>query len=239
MNNTPTLTSLLTRDLEARSAGSSGRALLAMLEDYGVDLLGCDRAVDLALTMREPSPEGRRALEDLLGYVARSAEMQLIAFVALAPDLEHSASRLGRGRPSDDAIAEILAHASEALLWAQEVPSGSRAVFVVQHAFSRARSQRRNVTRRSVLTERLSSATDVPEPTATYHDVAQLRLDAAVASGVITLVERELIDETRGYARSLLDLAHESVDSYAALQRRRHRAEVRLRRYYGVGEVAR
>ncbi len=237
MNNTPTLTSLLTRDLEARSSGSSGRALLEMLEDHEIDLNGVDDALELALMMREPSVEARRVLEDLLGKVASSTDLQLIALVALAPDLEHSASRLQRGRPSDDAVAEILAHASEALLLAQELPAGSRMDFVLQHAFSRARAEPRNLARRSVVTVCLTSATDVPEPPAPYHDVAQLRLDEAVAHEVIDLAERELIDQTRGKGRSLLELAHESADSYAALQRRRHRAEARVRQYFGVSEV--
>jgi len=239
MNHIPTLTSLLTRDLEARSSGSSGRALLEMLEDHGIDLMGCESVLELALKMREPSFEARRALEDLLSKVTSSTQLRLIALVALAPDLEHAASRLGRGRPSDDAVAEILAHASEALIWTHELPSGSRAVFVNQHAYSQARAQRRNLARRSVVTECLSSATDVPEPPAPYHDVAQWRLDQAVADGVIDFAEREVIDQTRASGRSLMDVAHESDDSYAALQRRRHRAEARVRRYFGVSEVTR
>jgi len=210
-----------------------------MLEDYEIDLMGVDGALELALMMREPSTRARHVLEDLLGKVASSTDLRIIALVALAPDLEHAASRLHRGRPSDDAVAEILAHASEALLWAQELPSGARTEFVLQHAFSRARAQGRNLARRCVLTECLTNATDVPEPPAPYHDVAQLRLDEAVAHDVIDVAERELIDQTRGSGRSLLDLAQESVESYAALQRRRHRAEARVRQYFGVSEVVR
>ena len=145
MNQIPTLTSLLTRDLEARSADPTGRALLDLLEDHEVDLMGCDRPVNLALIMREPSPECRLALEDFLGAVSVSTDLQAIALVALAPDLEHAASRASsRGQPSDAAVGDVLAHACEALVWAHELPTGSRATFVLQHAFSRARAERRN-----------------------------------------------------------------------------------------------
>ena len=58
-------------------------------------------------------------------------------------------------------------------------------------------------------------------------------------NNIIDTAERDLIDQTRADGRSLGDLAEESVDSYAALQRRRHRAEVRLRYYFGVSEVTR
>ena len=239
MNQILTLTSLLTRDLEARSAGSTGRALLDLLEDHEVDLMGCDRPLDLALIMRDPSPECRLALEDFLGAVSVSTDLQTIALVALAPDLEHAASRLSRGRPSDDAVGDVLAHACEALVWAHELPSGSRATFVLQHAFSRARAERRNGARRRVQTECLSAATDVPEPLAPYHDEAQRRLDEALNHGVIDAGERDIIDRTRADGRTLRDVAEESVDSYAALQRRRHRAETRIRYYFGVSEVTR
>jgi len=236
MTNTPNITALLTRDLEARSSGSSGRDLYEMLMRRGIDLLGSEDALELAVKMREPSPETRRALEDLLGQTASSTDLQLTALVALAPVLEYSASRLGRGRTSDDAVGEVLAYAIEALTWAHELPVGSRADFVCRHAFSRARAQRRNQARRSVRTECLTCATDIPDPPAPYHDVAKLKLDEAVNRGVISLAECLLIDQTRGQARSIRDLAPESGESYAALQRRRHRAEVRIREYFGVGE---
>ena len=139
MNLTTSLTSLLTRDLEARSAGSSGRALLEKLEFYCFDL-NVARPLEFAESLQSDEPGPRQLLEQLLEWTAVQPSFQLVALVALAPGLDQIALRLGRGRPSDDTISEVVAQATEALHWTEEFTEGERRDFVLRHATSDRKS---------------------------------------------------------------------------------------------------
>lgn len=239
MNNTHTIMSLLTRDLEARSSGSSGRELLRRLEDYCLDLLGVSSPLEFARRLQSSDPSAREALEELLEWTAIESEFRLVALVALAPRLEHAASRLGRGRPSEDTLSEVLTHATEALAWTHELADGVRIDFVLRHAASRARREKRLMARHNVPTEALPADFDRAEPEIQYEGEAEIRLARAVERRVISSDERRLIEETRGGQSSLQQLAASTADSYDALRMRRARAETRLRRYYDVAEVSR
>ena len=239
MNNTHTIMSLLTCDLEARSSGSSGRALLGKLEDYCIDLLGASGPLKFALLLRSSDSSAREALEELLEWTAAESEFRLVALVALAPQLERAASRLGRGRPSDDVIAEVLARATEALAWTHELREGERVDFVLSQAASRTRREKRRMARHNVPTEALPVDFDRAEPEIQDEGEAEVRLVRAVERRVISSDERRLIEETRGGQSTLVQLAASTADSYDALRMRRARAEARLRRYYDVAEVGR
>ena len=239
MNNTHTIMSLLTRDLEARSSGSSGRALSRKLEDYCLDILGVSSPLEFARRLQSSDQSAREALEELLEWTAVESEFRLVAMVALAPRLEHAASRLGRGRPSDDTLSEVLTQATEALAWTHELADGERVDFVLRHAESRARREKRLMARHNVPTEALPADFDQAEPDIQYVDEAENRLARAVELRVISSDERRLIEETRGGQSTLQQLAISTADSYDALRMRRSRAEARLRRYYDVAEVGR
>jgi hypothetical protein len=239
MYNTHAIQSLLVRDLEARSSGSSGRALTELLEDYCLDLLGEARPLAFALHLQSDDPACRRVLEELLEWTSVHREFQLVVLVALAPRLERVASRLGRGRPSDDALAEVLAQATVALAWTHELVEGERADFVLAYAASRTRRAQRQMARHNVPTEALPGGFDRAEPESGYLDEGQTRLARAIERRVITVDESRLIEETRGGTRTLHQVALATTDSYDALRLRRSRAEARLRRYFNVtGEGA-
>ena len=238
MNSTHTIMSLLTCDLEARSSGSSGRELLKRLEDYCLDLLGVSSPLEFALRLQSSDPFAREALEELLEWTAVEREFRLVALVALAPRLEHTASRLGRGRPSDDTLSEVLTHATAALNWTHELAGGERIDFVLRHAASRARREKRLMARHNIPTEALLADFDRAEPEVQYIDEVEIRLVRAVERRVISSDERRLIEETRGGQSTLQQLALSTADSYDALRMRRARAEARLRRYYDVAEVS-
>lgn len=239
MNNTHTIMSLLLRDVEARSSGSSGRALQRKLEDYCLDLLGASSPLEFARRLQSSDPSAREALEELLEWTAVESEFRLVALVTLAPRLEHAASRLGRGRPSDDTLSEVLTHATEALTWTHELADGERIDFVLRYAASRARREKRLMARHNVPTEALSADFDRAEPEIQYEDEAENRLVRAVERRVISSDERRIIEETRGGQLTLQQLARSTADSYDALRMRRARAEARLRRYFNVAEVGR
>lgn len=234
MKLTTSLTSLLTRDLETRSAGSSGRALLEKLEFYCFDLREESRPLGFAQRLQSDDTDVRLLLEQLLEWTAAQPSFQLVALVALAPDLDGIARRLGRGRPSEDTMAEVLAQATEALRWTEEFAEGERRDFVLRQARSRTRGEQRLMARHNVPTSSLSDDFDC----AVVNSDASIifELDRATERNVITPGERDLIEETRSGAVSLRSYASRHPESYDTLHKRRASAERRLRKF--VGEEA-
>jgi hypothetical protein len=153
--------------------------------------------------------------------------------VALAPELEHAASRVSRGRPSDDMMAEILAQASDALYWTHEFVEGERVDFVLSYALSRTRMEQRRLARHNVPAVAIPLDFDVAEPEEPSTDVAS-HLARAVDQLIITAAESQLIVDTRVGESTLQSLATVAGDTYSTLRKRRARAESRLRYYYGI-----
>lgn len=232
MKPTTSLPSLLIHDLEARSAGSSGRMLLEKLEFYCFDLRGESRPLEFALSLQSDEIEARQLLEQLLEWTAAQSTFQLVALVALAPDLDRIARRLGRGHPSDDTVAEVLAQATEALRWTEELVEGERREFVLRHARSRTRGEQRRMARHNVPAAALSDGFDCAMESP-GNDIS-LELERAVERNIITTAERELIEETRGGAVSLRIYAASRSESYDMLRKRRVSAEHRLRKFVGL-----
>jgi hypothetical protein len=235
MKPTTSLTSLLTRDLEARSAGSSGRVLLERLEFYCFDLRGESRPLEFAQSLQSDESDARQLLEQLLEWTAVQPSFQVVALVALAPDLDRVAGRLGRGRPSDDTLAEVLAQATEALRWTEEFAEGERRDFVLRHARSRTRGEQRRMARHNVPTSTLPDDFDCANESTACG--MSLELDRAIERNVITPDERELIEETRSGTVSLRAYATSRFESYDTLHKRRASAERRFRRFVGVEAV--
>jgi hypothetical protein len=237
MTTTTSLTSLLTRDLEARSAGSSGRALLRELEFYCFDLQSASSPLAFARSLQPDNEGSRQLLEQLLEWTAAQPTFQLVALVALAPELDVIARRLGRGSPSDDTVSEVLAQAAEALQWTEEFAEGERRDFVLGHARSRTRGEQRRMARHNVPTCPLPDGFDIEKGKADLSDLS-LELDQAVQRRVISPSERELIEVTRSGRATLRRYAAARSESYDALHKRRASAESRLRRFF-ASEVAR
>ena len=235
MNETTSLTSLLTHDLEVRSRGATGRALLDALELYCVDLLGQPGPLEFALALRSEALPLRDRLEELLEWTAAEPRFQLVALVALAPELDRIARRLGRGSPSDDTVSEVLAQATEALWWTHEFVDGERRDFVMRHVRTRTRGEQRRMARHNVRTVPLPANFDFAkvEPA----QLVSLDLDGAVRRGIITDVERRLIEATRGGKCTLREFAVEHAEHHWALYKRRARAERRLQTVFGVEVV--
>jgi hypothetical protein len=236
MNPTTSLMTLLTRDLESRSAGSSGRRLMELLEFYCFDLRE-PRPLEFALSLQGDEPRDRQLLEQLLEWTATQPNFQLVALVALAPELDRIARRLGRGRPSDDTTSEVLAQATEALRWTEELVEGERRDFVLRHATSRTRSEQRRLARHNVPARSLSTDFDRADEAAEEGRLP-VDLEYAVQRGVITSVERELIQATRGGEATLQGYSASVGESYDALRKRRIRAERRIRLFCDAEVVA-
>jgi len=232
MNPYLTSKSLLTQDLRVRSLGSSGRSLLDRLELHGVDLLGASRADEFAEILQSREPVFRQALEEFLEWTPVDDGFLLIGLVALAPELDHAASRLSAGNPGDDAISELLAHATVALRWTHELRGGERVNFVLQHAFTRTRAEKRRVARHNVPACSLRASDDTASVAASWDHHPEGLLAHAVEQCVMTAEEARLIDLTRVRGVTLSQLAREQGVTYAALHQRRLRAEERLRRYF-------
>jgi hypothetical protein len=235
MNHTTSLMSLLTRDLEVRSAGSSGRRLRELLEFYCFDLRE-PRPLEFALSLQRDEPRSRQLLEQLLEWTAAQPNFQLVALVALSPELDRITRRLGRGRPSDDTTSEVLAQATEALRWTEELMEGERRDFVLRHATSRTRGEQRRMARHNVPAAPLPTGFDRADEDAEGN--VSLDLDHAVQRGVITATERELIEATRSGEVPLLTYAASCGMNYDALRKRRIRAERRLRLFFDTEVVA-
>lgn len=235
----PDIQSLLTRDLEVRSTGSSGRRLLERLEEYCLDPLGATRPLGFALRLQNDGPGVRQTLEGLLEWTAQVPEFRLVALVALAPRLDGVAERLGRGRPSADTLSEVLAQASQALVWTHELVEGERADFVLREARLRTRVEQRRMVRHSVATDPMPLDFDraVDEPDLAVALEVGSKLRRAVRARAISEAESRLIEATRTGERSLEEIARETDCRYGALRMRRARAETRLRSFYGLEGV--
>ena len=126
MNETTSTMSLLTRDLEVRSSGSPGRDLLELIRSAGLEVVEEECPLDFALRLRSSNHHQRAILEQLLEWTSIVPDFRLLALVSLAPRLERCAARLGRGRPSEDTVAEVLTHATRALHGTDAIPEGTR-----------------------------------------------------------------------------------------------------------------
>ena len=231
MNETTAPMSTLSHDLEVRSRGSQGRQLTCMIIDAGLDIQETERPIDFARRLRSTDLHQRWVLERLLEWTPVVPQFQLVALVAFAPRLERCAVRLGRGRPSDDSVAEVLYHATRALHGTDHIPEGARAPFVLDYAFSRSRCVQRKTLRHNVRTEELGT-TDVAEPDIDWSTTLTQHLDEAIVAGVVNSDEAEVIEMTRLGGCSVHQWAALTGEPYERLKKRRFRAETRLRRYF-------
>ena len=233
MNPPISLTLLLTHDLDVRSRGASGRVLLDKLELYCLDLFGEPRPLGFALRIRSEEPRCRQRLEELLEWTAAEPSFQLVALTALAPDLDMVARRLGRGRPSEDTVSEVLAQATQALRWTEEMLEGERRDFVIQHARSGTRGEQRRMARHNVAAVSLLENFDRAGLEPVLDDLPN-DLEEAVRRRIITASERHLIESTRARGSTLQAFASAHSENHWALYKRRASAERRLRSYLGV-----
>jgi len=230
--------SLLARDLEVRSSGSSGRSLMSRLEHYRIDLLGATSADEFARLLQSREAHARQALEEFLEWTGLDDEFLLIGLVALSPEMDRLASRLSGGYPGDDMISELLTHATVALRWTHELIDGERAHIVLMHAFTKTRGEKRRMARHNVPTCLLFASDDLVRPGVRWDHQSQDMLVTAVEQCVITVEDARLIEFTRVNGHSLDELADTVGTSYDALRMRRARAETRLRRYFtSTGEI--
>lgn len=237
MNNFQTITSLLTADLAARSAGSSGRTLLRKVEQYGFDLDPTTSLLEWALRLRGDDERQRHVLEELLEWTADDVDFCLIALVSLAPKLEMIARRVG-WLTREDGVAEIVARATAALQWTWEIKEGRRVDFVLRETAKAASVERSSIRRRHVISLPIDDEFDAAEPTLDDAQTATEYLRRAVELRVIDDLEYDVVVSTRSGLASLNDLAERLDLSYDALRMRRCRAETRVRRLFNV-EVGR
>lgn len=237
MKETTTPMSLLTHDLEVRSSGSPGQQLFGMIRSAGLEILEAERPVDFARRLQSSDLHERVILEQFLESTPIVHEFQLVALVALAPRLERRAARLGRGRPSDDTVSEVLAHATVALRETNGIAEGERALFVLAYAYSRSRCVQRKMLRHNVHAQTLDRDDDVAESVTDWSKTLTQYFDEAVAAGTVTSEECELIEMTRVGGCSLRQWSKITAESYTQLRMRRLRAEARLRHHFsGEGD---
>jgi hypothetical protein len=234
MTYTNTPLSLLTHELEVRSCGSPGRHLFALIEESGLELFGTGSPVSFAVGLQSRQPKNQEVLENLLELTSAVTPFELIALVALAPELELSAARLSWGRPSDDTVSELLSHATFALRHTHAIDHGDRAQFVLRHASSRTRSAQRQSAVHNVKAERIMDDFDAEQPPVDFSRTVAERLSEAMAMNIITSDEAELLEMTRSGECSLRQWAKATGEPYDRLRMRRTRAEKSLRRYFDV-----
>lgn len=237
MNPTTTLQSLLAHDLKVRSSGSYGRHLIERLDEYCVDRLGADTPLQFAIALQDPTPGPRRGLEEFLEWTPLDNDFRLIALVALSSSLASITDRLAWGRAGQDMVSEVLAQATEALRWTNELIEGERVDFVLEQTLTKTRNEQRRLSRHNVTTTFIPDECDAGEPEAEPYEIAPSLLARAVANHVICEADALLIWMTRGERISLQVLAHESDTSYDALRMRRARAETLLRRRFRTTDL--
>jgi hypothetical protein len=224
--------SLLARDLGTRSAGSTGRDLLRRLDHYCLDLLGTEGPMQFAQALRDPGSVPRQVLEELLEWTPLEIDFVLIALVALTPGLEKVALQLSWARPSQDTVSEVLAQATAALRFTNELVEGERVDYVLGYALTKTRTEQRRMSRHNVPTTFIPDDYDEVEPEIDHRDLRPSLLERAVAQHIICGQDAELIRRTRGEGGSLKAFTDESELTYDALRMRRSRAEDLLRRHF-------
>ena len=237
MKPTNTPMSLLTNDLQVRSAGCSGRDLLRRLDDYCLDLLGTVGPLQFARALRDPASVPRQVLEELLEWTPLDNDFLLIALVAMSPGLEQIALRLSWARPSKDTISEVLTQATVALRWTNELVEGERVEFVLAYALTKTRTEQRRLSRHNVPMTFIPDDYDEVETEVEHCELRTPLLDRAVTNHVISKEDADLIRRTRGEKVSLQALADESGATYDALRMRRTRAEDRLRIHFRATDL--
>lgn len=225
----------------------------------GPDVLAIDGRVSHGLPHRSiPLPELEQWLTNHCCYEAHDEVWRhlvarartdgpawVVAAVGIAqPGLRAAAGAAARrsylpADTRDDLDAELLAGFLEALR-SDHVPDTRVRGWLIGQAYIAARRQRRIETRHAHRRHRTNPAdiADVAEVVSLSYpadsDGPDTILNAAVARGVITAAERDLIARTRLNGMPLLELARSTGQHYDALASQRRRAEADLLLHLGA-----
>lgn len=198
--------------------------------------LRLDELKPLLLSVTTPYDARDAVVADLLRRARGGDERWLIGLIGvMMPGLRRVASRLTRGYPGDtDCIdAAVLAGFVESALSSPVAATGLAA-----HLLWAAFRAGREIWVQEVSASINRAPGELPPMTAgpAVADHVDLVLARAVRDRAISADEAELIASTRIERVRMHDLARQLGDTYHALQRRRHRAEVRLVAYLYAGD---
>lgn len=167
-------------------------------------------------------PARDAALVELISRAKGDQDATLVVLGMVVPGLKRAGGRLARGVDglNADIDAELVAGVLEAL--ATGVGTSRVAAKLLTAAIRHARAVVRNEARNDV--------SRFPLDAGAFHTSnPEVALDRAVAAGVITQDEAELVAASRIDGRSTTELADEAGTTVGTLRTRRNRAERRLR----------
>ncbi len=229
MQTTSAVLSLFTRDLELKSAGNPGRALMELIQATGLDTLQASTPLELGLKLGLKDHR-----DELVGHylAVGSSEPRLrtLAIVAAGPTIEEVAIRNAGPAPRSEFKSELCVVLLELLATISDVEVTERRIWLAQHAVSAARAATRSPrggSGASLESDYRGIAETLEVPAAEHHPLAEA-LDRVLEAGVITQEEWEFTKGTRSTYGGLQEMAEDLQVSYAALQKRRRRIELRL-----------
>jgi DNA-directed RNA polymerase specialized sigma24 family protein len=224
---------LLTRELASRSASPTGRRAMNRFRDAGIELGHATSLVDLvawchAIPTAEDNDSGA-TLEGLLVLAPTDPDAALVALVSLRPALCRIITRVcGQGLADDDAVAEVVTTAWEAIC-DPTLGEGLRMRRIVLATWIRARSQRRRQLNLAAQDEPLDEEWDRVLVGSDPADDQGRMLELAVRRGTITPDEAAVIALTRVGGATVSELAaSKGVPAFTIFSIRR-RAEAKIR----------
>jgi len=229
MQTTSAVLSLFTRELELASVGRQGRALMETIQATGLDTLGASRPLQLGALLA-----GRDHRDELVGHylgcAATDARLRTLAIVAAGPTIAEVVTRCSGTSPRPDFLSELSVVLLENLQVIHETRVTERRIWLAKDSVAKARAATRSPRGghgASLESDYRGLADTLEAPEGNTH-VKLEALDRVLASGAFTSEEIELVLSTRSTYGALEELARSLGISYAALQKRRRRIELRL-----------
>ena len=230
MAHTTATMSLFTRDLERTSIGSSGRALMGVIDSLGFDTLGASQPLDLALALQEATPERDALIGQYLEAATKDPRLVTLVMVGVTPAVEAAVARcvsyIGRAAFAEELLVTLL----EQLQGVGEQPTELRRRWLATSAVAGARATTRSTRRHTVPSMSLPDDFDLAE--LADDDTRREELLAAMWTAVGTIISNDdfvLIDCTRIWGVELEWMAERYGISYDAARKRRSRAEAKVR----------
>jgi len=231
MNNTPATLSLFTRELELNSVGKLGRMLMEVIAETGLTTLHASHPMELAQLLQEATPEMDELAGQYLEAASKDPRLATLAIVAATPVVANVVRRSIGFMVNMEFESELSVCVLEHLKEVGSQPTALRRQWLACTAVSAARKATRIRTVNQCQMVGIEEALEVVDGPSSDLDL-HLRmeaLDVALKSEVISVVEAQVIRMTRVEGMELAELARALNLPDATLQKRRRRAEVRLR----------
>jgi len=231
MTNTPATRSLFTRDLELNSVGKLGRMLMEVVAETGLATLGASHPMELARLLQESTLEMDELSGEYLEAASKDPRLMALAVVAATPAITNVVRRSIGFMVNMEFECELSVCVLEHLKEVGSHPRAFRRQWLACASVSAARKEARARTFGKYIPVGIEEALEVVDvPTSDFDLHLRMEaLDLALKSDVISIVDAQVIRMTRVEGMGLDELARVLNVSDATLQKRRRRAELRLR----------